>query len=172
MEELIEEYLTYLRIEKGASPRTVEAYTHDLHLYLDFLKSKGIDSPEDVAREVLVEFEQGLSKTGYVQKVQVKGKNGEKKSKPYSPTSVKRILAAVKGVHNYAVRENIAQTNPAATLILPKAADRLPDVLTIEQVNHMLENLLAPKQSDVIEYACFLRSRAILEVLYGCGLRV
>ncbi|MBP5313873.1 MAG: tyrosine-type recombinase/integrase, partial [Eggerthellaceae bacterium] len=47
-----------------------------------------------------------------------------------------------------------------------------PDVLTIEQVNHMLENLLAPKQSDVIEYACFLRSRAILEVLYGCGLRV
>ena len=80
-------------------------------------------------------------------------------------TSIDRHISVLKGFHRFCVRDGYARGNPAATVRLPKPPDKLPDVLTIDQVNALLDQAVgdSPRQ---------LRDRAILEVLYGCGLRV
>lgn len=79
-------------------------------------------------------------------------------------TTVRRRISAVRGYHRFLVREGLAHANPADAVDIPKAADRLPDVLSIEEVGEMLDAFVGTRPSD-------LRDRALLEVLYGCGLR-
>ena len=76
-----------------------------------------------------------------------------------------RHVSVLKGFHRFLVREGYARRNPADTIQLPKAPDRLPDVLSVAQVDAMLSRPLD-------EGPLALRNQAILEVLYGCGLRV
>lgn len=79
-------------------------------------------------------------------------------------TTVRRRISAVRGYHRFLVREGLTDANPADAVDIPKAADRLPDVLSIEKVGEMLDAFVGTRPSD-------LRDRALLEVLYGCGLR-
>ena len=79
-------------------------------------------------------------------------------------TTVRRRISAVRGYHRFLVREGLTDANPADAVDIPKAADRLPDVLSIEEVGEMLDAFVGTRPSD-------LRDRALLEVLYGCGLR-
>ena len=79
--------------------------------------------------------------------------------------SVERALAAVKGLHAFLVRDGAVAQNPTAALRLPKKADRLPEYLSVEDVSALLDQ-------DFPEGEMGLRDHAILEVLYGCGLRV
>ncbi|BAK44136.1 integrase [Eggerthella sp. YY7918] len=147
MDELIQEYLAHLRVERGSSPLTVSAYGRDLHDYAAFLHEKGIDRIDDIDRDVLVSYESDLLKRGY------------------ATSSIDRRISVLKGFHKFLVREGFTRRNPADTLQLPKAPERLPDVLSIDQMNAMLSQ---PLESGPLP----LRDRAILEVLYGCGLRV
>lgn len=147
MDELIQEYLAHLRVERGSSPLTVSAYGRDLHDYAAFLNEKGIDRIDDIDRDVLVSYESDLLKRGY------------------ATSSIDRRISVLKGFHKFLVREGFTRRNPADTLQLPKAPERLPDVLSIDQMNAMLSQ---PLESGPLP----LRDRAILEVLYGCGLRV
>ena len=147
MDELYREYLAYLRVERGSSPLTVSAYAADLKDYALFLKKRGIESPDVIDREVIVAYESDLF------------------DRSYAASTVDRHVSVLKGFHRFLVREGYARRNPADTIQLPKAPDRLPDVLSVAQVDEMLSK---PVGSGPLA----LRNQTILEVLYGCGLRV
>ena len=147
IEHAIDEFLAHLRVERGSSPLTVEAYGADLADYALFLEEVGVTQVERVDRDAVVAYEADLAERGY------------------AVTSIDRHLSAVKSFHKFCVREEFAKANPAATVRLPAPPDKLPDVLSIEQVNTLLDS-----QNDTDPTG--LRNRAILEVLYGCGLRV
>lgn len=143
----IREYTSYLSIERGSSPLTVSAYEHDLNSYATFLEKQGVTSLDRIDRDTVLAYEAELIAEGY------------------APSSIERRVSAIKGFHRFLVRENITGKNPSDALRLPNVPDTLPDVLSIEQVERMLAG---PFEDDAIG----LRNRAILEVLYGCGLRV
>lgn len=158
----IDEYLDYLAIERGASPNTIEGYGRDLHRYADWLAQEGITAPEDVTRQAVVAHVQAL------QEVEL------------SPASVERAVSAIKGLHRFMVVERICEEHPTADLPLPKKPARLPDVLSREQISAMLDEANFAYEDDpaktprrnAVARASLQRDRTILEVLYGCGLRV
>lgn len=146
MDPLVPEYLSYLRIERGSSPKTVEAYTRDLTMYASFLTERGVHGISTATRADIVAFEAFLQGEGY------------------APASIRRRLSTVKGFCRFLVREGCAQADPSDTLPVPKVPDRLPDVLSVQQVGAMLDAPFPPTPAGS-------RNRALLEVLYGCGLR-
>lgn len=146
----IDEFLAHLRVERGRSPLTVEAYASDLADYAAFLEEAGVSDPDRVDRDAVVAYEADLHERGY------------------AVASVDRHISAVKSFHRFCVREEYAKANPAASVRLPAPPDKLPDVLSVEQVNALLDGINCSEDAD----ATSLRNRAILEVLYGCGLRV
>ena len=141
------EYLDYLAIERGSSSNTVEAYGRDLDRYLAFLSDAGIARPEDVTRAAIEDHIAALTGVGL------------------APTSVERAVSAIKGFHRFMVADEICENFPTADLPLPAKPARLPDVLSVEQAEALLDQPF-PKT------AAGQRDRAILETLYGCGLRV
>lgn len=144
---LMEEYLSHLRVERGSSPLTVSAYTTDLRDYAAFLEGRGVGDADDVDRACVVAYEADLVDRGY------------------ATSSVDRRVSVIKGFHRFLVREGYARRNPTDTLQLPKPPERLPDVLSASQVGAMLAACTGDGPTE-------MRNRAILEVLYGCGLRV
>ena len=144
---LMEEYLSHLRVERGSSPLTVSAYTTDLRDYASFLDGRGVGDADDVDRACVVAYEADLVDRGY------------------ATSSVDRRVSVIKGFHRFLVREGYARRNPTDTLQLPKPPERLPDVLSASQVGAMLAACTGDGPPE-------MRNRAILEVLYGCGLRV
>lgn len=143
----IREYIAYLSIERGSSPLTASAYERDLRQYATFLEAQGIRSLERIDRDAVLAYETELVASGL------------------APATIERRVSAIKGFHRFLVRENISPKNPTDSLRLPKVPETLPDVLSVEQIDRMLSQ---PFGDD----AAGLRDRAILEVLYGCGLRV
>ena len=160
--QAMDEYLDYLAIERGASPNTIEGYGRDLQRYLDYLADLGITQPRDVTRQVVASHVQALQEVGL------------------APTSVERAVSAIKGFHRFMVTERICEEHPTADLPLPKKPARLPDVLSREQAAAMLDegnfvytdDLAKTPRRNAIARASLQRDRTILEVLYGCGLRV
>ncbi|MGN0262464.1 MAG: site-specific tyrosine recombinase [Eggerthellaceae bacterium] len=156
MESAIGEFLSYLVAERGSSPLTISAYRHDLELYRSYLMDAHPRIlPEDgsarldaIDRQIVVGFEHHLVvECGF------------------APSTVSRILAALKSFHSFLMREGLCESNPAETVAVPKKPQRLPDVLSVEAVCDLIEGVSGQSPRD-------LRDRAILEVLYGCGLRV
>ncbi|MCL1847126.1 MAG: site-specific tyrosine recombinase XerD [Coriobacteriia bacterium] len=143
----LREYISYLTVEKGASTKTIEAYGLDLSRYLTWLDSQGISSLEEVDRERL---------TAYLATLQEQG---------YAPSSLSRMTSALKSFHRFCVRESLISSDPTAQLRLPKVPDTLPQTLSIEQVASLLDQVYPPTPAGK-------RDKAMLEVLYGCGLRV
>lgn len=155
MEELVDEFVSYLSVERGSSPLTVRAYEHDMRVYLAFLtdpeqgfSGAPLTSFDQVTRDVVVAYEDYLITT-----------------RKYASSSLQRSLATLKAFHAFAVREGFCNRNPTETIPMPRKPQRLPDVLSIEQVCEMLDSVDGADPLD-------LRDRAMLEVLYGCGLRV
>ena len=144
---LAEEFLGYLSVERGASPNTIAAYGRDLADYTAFMSGRGIDDPERVAREDI---------TAWIVRLRERG---------LAPSSVERRVSAVKSFHRFLVREGVTENHPTARLGLPKKPARLPDVASIEEVEELLKQPFP-------DSAVGLRDRAMLEVLYGCGIRV
>lgn len=137
----------YLAFERGSSSHTVEAYGRDLERYVKALEEKGVTEPDDVTRPLIEEHLEHLAEEGY------------------APSSVERALSAIKSFHRFMLQEEMSSISPAAALPLPKKAERLPDVLSVRQALALLDQPF-PKT------AAGQRDRAIIEVLYGCGLRV
>ncbi|MDO4797752.1 MAG: site-specific tyrosine recombinase XerD [Coriobacteriales bacterium] len=142
-----EEYLSYLAVERGSAQNTVEAYGRDLAHYQRFLEERGIQDVDAIERADVEAFV-----ASYAQH-------------DYAVSSMGRALAAVRGMHAFLVSDHICPTNPARAVPLPKRPQLLPYVLSIEQVRALVEQPFA-------QTAMGQRDRAILEVLYGCGLRV
>lgn len=141
----VRNYIDYLRIERGSSKNTINAYNRDLAHYAKFLKSRNLSIIE-AKRKDITDYEKNLVK--YMQ-----------------ISSVKRKISAIKGMYKFLLRENEIDKNPASTIPLPKIPDKLPDVVSIEKICRLLD--IMPDTT-----ASALRNKAIMEVLYGCGLRV
>lgn len=145
--DAIEDFLSYLRIERGRAQLTLDSYTRELSAYRAFLAERGIGSVDEISRADISAYGAALAKQGF------------------APSTVKHRLSAVKGLHRFLAREGICAANPAANVPMPKSPQRLPDVLSIGQMNALLSQSF-PRT------AAGLRDKAILEVLYGSGLRV
>lgn len=142
-----EEYLSYLTVERGSSRNTIESYGRDLARYVTHLAEQGIHNPDEVTRSMVEAHIVELRDVGL------------------APSSVERALSAIKGFHRFMVAEQITKNFPTAELPLPKAPETLPDVISPQEAEKLLDQPFGTRPTDV-------RDRAILEVLYGCGLRV
>ena len=156
LQQVGEEYLFYLSVERGTSPLTVKAYRTDLVDYLGFLESKGITDINAVVRDTVVDYEDDLVHRDL---------DGE--GTRYSPATVQRRVSMLKGFHQFLVREGMSDHDPTTKIPLPKKPERLPDVLSIEQVDALMQEV-----DTLWEGTTAQRNRTMLEVLYGCGLRV
>lgn len=146
LQPFVSEYLAFLSAERGVSPKTLGAYENDLRDYAAFLKRQGIGAAADITRAFVLEYEADLALRGF------------------ASSTVARRLAAVRGFHRFAFREGLLASDVAAGVSKPKISERLPDVLSIEAVSALLDGM---KKGD----ARCLRDKALLETLYGCGLR-
>jgi len=147
MNALADEYLGHLAVERGASANTLSAYGRDLREYVRFIETRGVTDPTAATREDVTAFVASLRARGL------------------APASVERKVAAIKGFHKFLVREGITENHPTARLPLPKVPERLPDVVSIDQIDRLLAQPFPDSPTG-------MRDRAILETLYGCGLRV
>lgn len=143
----LKEYLNYVSVERGCSRNTVLAYGRDLRSYILGLRDEGITLPDQVTRDRI---------EGHVSRLRASG---------LSIASIERAISAIKGFHRFMVAERITTAHPAADLPLPKKPSRLPDVISREQAAALLDQPFP-------ETPAGQRDHAILEVLYGCGLRV
>jgi len=145
---LVDHYIRHLTIERGVAKNTVAAYRRDLVRYLEYLESKGISNIDQISELTVIGFAEQLVSIGGL-----------------APTSVARILAAIRGLHKYWLLENLTNKDPSAAVKPPKAPRRLPKALTVSQVESLLN---AVSVADPIG----VRDRAILELLYATGARI
>ena len=140
---MIKDYRNYLRIERRMSPNTVTSYCHDVE---EFLKHVGCESAK-VTSEQITEY------LGFVT------------SKGLSKRSTARLLSSLRSYFDWCVQEGDVKENPCDRVDAPKLGKYLPAVLSLAEVEAILESVDLRKPFGK-------RDRAILEVLYGCGLRV
>lgn len=150
----VERFLDHLTVERGLSGNTIEAYRRDLSRYVRFLRENGRRNPALAGEPEIATFIQELSDSEY------------EPGKPYRPASVARTLAAIRSFHRFLVREGEAEDDPAEGISRPKVPRNLPRPLTVEEV----AALVAAPGGD--GKPATLRDRAILETLYGAGLRI
>ncbi|MPZ88279.1 MAG: site-specific tyrosine recombinase XerD [Nitriliruptorales bacterium] len=146
-------FLDHLRVERGLSPHSLAAYRRDLQLYGAYLDAAGIGGPLEAESDDLAGF------VAWIRERRTAA------GKPFASSTIARTLVAVRGLHRFLVREGLAQDDPSLEVTGPRPQRPLPKALPLSQV----ERLLA---APVGEDAAALRDRAMLEVLYGSGLRI
>ncbi len=173
MKEIIEKFIGYLRYERNASPETVDDYGGDVRLFEEFLSPPGAATLplEEVDHRVIREFVSWLYDRN-LQKV-----------------TVARKLSALRTFFKFCVREKYTRTNPAALVSTPKLPKLVPRVQTAEEINNFLDGLPggaaaralparkknaknASPKSNAKAQLMPRRDRAMIELLYACGLRV
>jgi len=142
----LDAYLDHLTVERGLSPRTIEAYAKDLARYVAFLEARE-RSLEDADPAFVAEFLLSLSGAGL------------------SARSQARYLSALRGWHRYLVAERILEDDPTALVDRPKLGRRLPHVLSLDEVRRLLDTPAGDSPEQ-------LRDRAMLHLMYAAGLRV
>ncbi|MEX0650406.1 MAG: site-specific tyrosine recombinase XerD, partial [Actinomycetota bacterium] len=154
IETQVARYIDHLAVERGLSDNTLAAYRRDLARYLIFLRSRGMSGPAEVDESVVRSFLASVSASTH----------GEDE-RPYRASSVARMLSSVRSFHRFLLREGVADRDPAVGVAQPKLPRSLPHPLTVEEVQRLLET---PDEATPAGQ----RDRAILELLYGSGLRV
>ena len=139
-------YKQYLVFEKALSKNTLDAYLEDVRKLLEYLADEGI-RPEEVTLDTLEHFTAGLMDVGI------------------HPRSVARILSGIRSFYRFLVLERYMEADPTLLLESPKVPARLPEVLSVEEIDKIIDSIdLSSKEGQ--------RNRAIIETLYSCGLRV
>jgi integrase/recombinase XerD len=149
-----ERYLDHLAVERGLSTNTTGAYRRDLRRYVAFCGKRDVVTPADVDESTIRSFVASISASTW----------GEEE-RPYSARSVARSLSSVRSFHRFLLRESGSDHDPAAAVVQPKLPRSLPHPLPVDEISRLLE---APDTATLVG----LRDRAILEVLYGAGLRI
>ncbi len=147
MDELTQTYLDYLIIEKGLSNNSLMSYSADLAQFLTFLEKNKINHINDVDTTVILAWLIGLAKNGL------------------SAKSRARHLISVRGFFKYLLNEKLISANPLKNVDIPKTGLSLPKFLTVQEVSDLLD---APDTKKPKE----LRNLAMMELMYGSGLRV
>jgi integrase/recombinase XerD len=142
--ELLQNFLNYLAVEKGLARNTLESYERDLRKYFKFMISK---EPDAITRSDVVSFMSQLSSEGM------------------STPSAARCLAAIRGFHKYLMTDEHASADPTVNIDTPRGWKRLPKSLSRDDVDSLLRQ---PDPATLIG----LRDKAMLELLYATGLRV
>ena len=155
-EALVLDFLAYLEFERGLARNTLDAYRTDLLQFGAFLAQRGTGAVE-VERADVADFLADLA-TGRP------ALNGDDARAPCSPATISRKTACLRSFYRHLRREELIDADPTASLEPPAKSRKLPHVLSQGEVTKLLETA---KGSDPIE----LRDRAILELMYGCGLR-
>lgn len=145
-EEMVSKYKMYLRLERSLSANTIAAYLDDLAKLLHFLEEEGLEVRE-VTYEDLQQLVAGLHDIGI------------------HPRSQARIISGIKSFYKFLLIDGYIQTDPTELLETPKVGMKLPEILSVEEIDRILASIdLTTAEGQ--------RNRAMLEVLYSCGLRV
>ena len=147
MNELIEQFLSYISVERGMANNTLSSYKRDLYRFADFLKSKKIDSIDKVSRQMINSFMMAEKERGL------------------ASNSVSRGLACIKSFFKFLLKENIIKEDAANIIESPKLWKKLPFTLNVKEVETLLN---APNVRDPME----ARDKACLELMYATGMRV
>ena len=148
----LQRFLDHLAVERGLSEHTIAAYRRDLERYATFLRARGIIDARRVDERAVAAHVAAVSASTH----------GD--GKPYRATSVVRALSSVRAFHRFLLRDGKISSDPTAAVIRPKLPRSLPKPLSVDDVARVLAN---PDRS-----AKGLRDRAVLETLYGAGLRI
>ncbi|WP_216830459.1 site-specific tyrosine recombinase XerD [Alkalihalobacterium elongatum] len=148
MLEYIEDFIHYSMVERGLSNNTIESYRRDLHNYINYMKEvEQLRSLNDFDRNGILNYLYHLKDRGR------------------ADTTIARTIASIRSFHQFCLREKVAEGDPTVHIETPKAAKRLPKVLSTQEVEALLE---APNGNTELD----LRNQAMLEVLYATGIRV
>lgn len=147
MRELIDNFLNYLSVERGLSGNTLISYRRDLNCYMDFLAKSKIDALSKTTKDGIVDF------------------MFYQKDKGLAANSISRRLSAIRMFYKFLVRERILKTDPTGQLDSPKLWKKIPEVLTVNEVEALI------RQPDS-RTAQGIRDKAVLETLYATGMRV
>jgi integrase/recombinase XerD len=147
MYDLIDEYLNFLRVEKGASPNTIDGYSRDLTRYAKFLDGRGIAGFNKIESEDAIAYLTFLHSSGH------------------AANSVNRCLAAIRGFYKYLLREKKIDHTPVSHIELAKVWTRIPDVLSRKEMAYLLSQPGSGTPAEV-------RDLAMLELMYATGVRV
>jgi integrase/recombinase XerD len=145
--ESIEDYLSYLTVERGLAQNTIASYQSDLTAYKDFLENVGVVDPSEIREE------------------DVRGYARERVVDEISPRSVARGLSCIRGYHRYLIFTGVAASDPTAHIDGPKLTRRLPDTLSVPEIEALVAAIDTAAPLGI-------RDRAMIETAYGAGLRV
>ena len=146
-EYILKDYLTYLKLERGLSVNSISSYELDLIKLINFLKVKSISaSPLTIDQETLQLFLYEIAKE-------------------LNSRSRARIISGLKSFFNYLIFEDYRKDNPTDLIEAPKIGRKLPETISVEEIDELIAAIELTKTEGE-------RNRAIIETLYGCGLRV
>ncbi|MDP4284672.1 MAG: site-specific tyrosine recombinase XerD [Bacteroidota bacterium] len=141
-------FKAYLQLEKSLSENSVNAYVHDIEKLTQFLSLNHIEkNPEGLDLDQLEDFLQWINELGM------------------TPSSQSRIISGLRSFYKYCLQENISKKDPTALLETPKLAKKLPDVLSFNEIEKIIDSIDVSTPEGA-------RNKAIIETLYSCGLRV
>jgi integrase/recombinase XerD len=143
----IDRYMNYLLVEKGLSEKTIESYNSDITRYIDFLEDNKINKLSEADTTVILKHLIDLRKSGL------------------GARSRARHLVTLRGFYKFLVNEKIISHDPTIIVDLPKSGLKLPEVLSVSEINSFLNTPDTNKPSGI-------RDTAMLELLYAAGLRV
>jgi len=141
-------FKAYLQLEKSLSPNSIEAYLHDIEKLCQYLEISNLKkSPEDIEHQDLLNFLKWITELGMTARSQA------------------RIISGLKGFFKYLLLENLIRKDPTDLLESPRIGRKLPTVLSVDEVDVLLGSIdLSTSEGK--------RNKAIIETIYGCGLRV
>jgi integrase/recombinase XerD len=141
-------FMMHLQLEKSLSPNTVEAYSLDLEKLIQFVLAKDIQGgPASITLQHLQEYLKWITELGMSERTQ------------------SRIISGIKSFYKFCIQEQITTTDPTELLSAPKLKKVLPDTLTFEEIEQLIQQIDHSKLEGQ-------RNKAMLETLYSCGLRV
>ena len=147
MDTHYQDYLTMLRVERNVSPQTIDAYKRDISQYLGYLNDSGIKNLSKIKSAHIRSYIRVLNDGGM------------------APASISRIISSIRSYHKYLSSENILDKNPVLVINNPKLPKKLPDVLSEKEISLIIDSIDESSQF-------YQRDKAIIEMLYSCGIRV
>ena len=147
MIDYLQQYLDYLKFEKNLSDNSVSSYKNDLERYINYLNTQKINRPENIQSKHIRRLLQLLSEIGL------------------SSSTLARNLSSIRSFHMFLILEDYIKSDPSEHVDGPKLRRHLPSVLTFKEIELLCENIS-------INDSLGIRDRAMIEVLYACGLRI